>query len=507
MRPLTRTGNYSAHRLIRDSLNGLWETGIVDVDPWGDHWVVRDDGKIYEPNRGQLNFHNSTARFRILFGGRGSGKTTAGSQEAIRNRIRLGLSGSVVNPDMENFKYSTWPEFRRWVPWDRVIDNDQRMGEFGWEPRGNFVVHFKNGAVVYCKGLRDPDAARGPNLNWLWYDEGGRDKTGLAWKLAVAGVRVGANPAAWVTTTPRGAGHWTAKTFINAETPDEIAEMLESVGYSGDLYSYGFASIHDNRNNLDPAFYASMLTMYAGKFAEQELNGVVIDTIRGLVYDNFGVDNVTPIAEYDPTRGPVEIAFDDGFSTSPRVFLFIQIDDDGVANIFDEMVHFRHDAETCIAEAKQLLSNRQQRHFDDGSTNVSNPGQPIQYGDQWRPSRQSPIVHCRFEIAVGDPSAVQLRDQFRRADIAGRAPKIKSVVEGIKLVYRLIRSDDGFVRVRIHPRCKNTIREFSEGYRWPDRGDDSEDWEWNESTKPIKIDDHTADAFRYWATLRMIRRI
>lgn len=501
-RPLRQTGGSSATRQIRDAVTGLWQSGIVDAEPWGDGWAIRNDGHIYNPNPGQLEFHKSRARFKIFFGGRGSGKSAAGAQEAIRTRIRLGLSGSVVNPDMENFKYSTWPEFRRWIPWNRVIESDRRMASFGWEPRGNFIIHFTNGARVYCKGLKNPDAARGPNLNWLWYDEGGRDRLGMAWKLAIAGVRVGPNPAAWVTTTPRGRGHWTAKQFINVDIADDVRTIMDEIGFTGDLHSHHYASIHDNRDNLDPMFYAAMLTMYAGKFADQELRGVVIDTIRGLVYDNFGVDNITEAAEYDPSRGPVEIGYDDGFSTSPRVLLFIQIDDNGTINVFDEQYHFRHDAATCINEAKTALIQRQAPF---AKINITNAGEPIQYGDAWRADNDQPANRARFEIAVGDPSAAQLKNEFRMADIVARSPRDKSVIEGLKLVYRLIRSDDGVVNVRVHPRCKNFVREMSEGYQWPDRGDDSEDWQWDESTVPIKQDDHGPDAFRYWAMLRTKR--
>jgi hypothetical protein len=67
---------------------------------------------------------------------------------------------------------------------------------------------FVNGAKAYCKGLRDPDSGRGPNMNWVWYDEAGRDKTGMGWKLAIAGVRIGVEPKAWATYTPKDFYHW-----------------------------------------------------------------------------------------------------------------------------------------------------------------------------------------------------------------------------------------------------------------------------------------------------------
>lgn len=437
----------------------------VRTSPWrtGDYFV-RDDGHLYVPNPGQQLFHESGVRYKALVGGRGSGKSTAGAQEALR-RIRRGLPGLVLNPDFENFKLSTWPEFKRWIAWEHVIARDQRMGEFGWEPTAPFVIHFDNGATVNCKGLRDVDSARGPNVNWLWYDEGQRDRTGASWKVAIGGVRVGPDPSAWVTMTPRGKRHWTFKMFVQQEVPAEVQVLLDELGYRGPLYEYHHASIHDNRANLDPLFYASMMTAYTGKWGEQELEGLFVETAEGLVYEEFGADNISALADYEKKRGPVEIAYDDGFAHSPRVFLFIQVDDKGVVNIFDELYHTRHLPAVCISEAKAMAKG---------------------YG----------IEH--FEIAVGDPSAVQLAEALRQADIPARGGSA-GVIEGINNIRRLVRGADGKVGLRVHSRCRNFIREMGEDYQYPEgaKGDE---------VKPVKEEDHGPDAIREWAWMRMRRR-
>jgi phage terminase large subunit len=491
---------------------------------WPGGWVTRDDGKAYEPNTGQLAFHDSPAPFRALFGGRGSGKTAAGAQEAIR-RISLGLSGSVLNPDFENFKYSTWPELKRWIPWDKVIPADRRMASHGWEPHMAFALHFTNGAVMYCKGLKNPDAARGPNLNWLWYDEAGRDRTGAAWQLAIAGVRIGPAPAAWITTTPRGTRHWTAQEFAYKKFSEDTLAALALIGLDeGDLesmYDHSFASIEDNIANLDPMFYARMRTSYQGKFAQQELQGAIVDITEGLVYDNFGPDNITTDADYTPGRGEVELAYDDGFSTSPRVLLMIQRDGAGNVYVFDEVYHYRHQGTTCIAEGKEQLLAHMQPHahewarqygaFSGAFSRNGHELPDLEYNDTWKWQERAgyePLPHlARFAIACGDPSAAQFKDALRKADIPARTPKKSTVREGIKRVYALVRSDDeldeddqlvpGRIRTFVHPRCKNFIREFSEGYRYPEGGGDV----------PIKADDHCPDGFRYWVDVRMRRAV
>jgi hypothetical protein len=262
--------------------------------------------------------------------------------------------------------------------------------------------------------------------------------------------------------------------FVNQEVPEEVQKVLDDVGHDGPLYEYFHLSIHDNVANLDPLFYASMVSAYTGKFADQEIDGKFVETAEGVVYEQFGPDNISEGAEYDPTRGPVELAYDDGFAVSPRVFLFIQRGEDGEIYVFDDLVHVKHLASVCVSEAKDMMAEHvrlagirgEQRH-----------------------------QKARIAIAVGDPSAAELREAFRRSDIPARGGQ-NPIIEGIKRVRALICDGGGFRRLIVHPRCKTMIQEFSEDYRYPDpesvRGD----------MKPLKEHDHTADAFRYWAMTR-----
>lgn len=232
--------------------------------------LFTDDDGIVKESVGKKGFLESKARFPALCGGRGSGKTGDGAQKTLR-KIMLGQPGAVINPDFENFRYSTWPEFREWIPWDLVIKSQQHRRNPSWEPRQPFTMVFKNGARACCKGLKNPDSARGPNLNWLWYDEAGRDETGLSWTIAIASVRIGPDPQAWATFTPNGDDHWTYDFFVKQEVDPTILEMLPKGVV---LTEFFFTSIKENRDNLDPAFYASMLAKYpVGWLRDQEIDG------------------------------------------------------------------------------------------------------------------------------------------------------------------------------------------------------------------------------------------
>src|SRR3990172_2336048 len=131
----------------------------------GNGYFVRNDGKLYNPKPNQAGFISSRSRFVGFSGGRGSGKTAGGAQKALF-KIMQGNSGAAMNPDFENFKTSTWPELKEWIPWDMVVPKHRYRRSDSWEPIRPFTMVFKNGARIYCKGLKDPDSARGPNINW-----------------------------------------------------------------------------------------------------------------------------------------------------------------------------------------------------------------------------------------------------------------------------------------------------------------------------------------------------
>lgn len=237
-------------------------------------YFVKRDGTLYNPTEAQSSFIASTARFALYFGGRGSGKTCAGSQKAL-SKIMRGENGAVINPLFSDFKDSTWKEFKQWIPWDMVVPTQRHRVKDEWQPSQPFTMVFTNGVSVICKGLKNPDSARGPNINWLWYDESRNDLTGLAWKTAIASVRVGKNPQAWTTTTPMGMSHWLYEFFIEKDLPIEVLKAMEEEGIDMEtLISSHQGSIEDNKENLDPGFYISVLSSYpTGWLKRREVDG------------------------------------------------------------------------------------------------------------------------------------------------------------------------------------------------------------------------------------------
>jgi len=186
-------------------------------------------------------------------------------------------------------------------------------------------------------------------------------------------------------------------------------------------------------------------------------------SIRGLVYPNFGDANVTTEADYKPGVG-VYWGIDDGYAYGggrgtlgyhPRVILFAQSNALGGLDIFDEYV------------VTQELSERSIEHA------IAKP-------------------YTKPQFAIIDSSAAELRGRLWERGIQ-TIGATHVVVEGIKNLRRLIADPAGQRLFRVHPRCQELIYEMHH-YSSPDEGSAAVG-----EPKPLKKDDHCADAARYLA--------
>lgn len=182
---------------------------------------------------------------------------------------------------------------------------------------------------------------------------------------------------------------------------------------------------------------------------------------EGVVYSEFANENIVD-TEPDPEQA-IELAVDDGY-VDPRAILFVQRTGTEIL-VFDEIYHSRHLAEKCVSEVIDRCES-----------------------NGW----------MKPEIAIGSPEAKELQGQFRKADIPMRGGTHK-VIEGIKVVRRLIMDGQGVRSLKVHRRCKNFISELTDGYRYPEQGSKRDD------EKPLDGNDHACDAFRYWAWMRARR--
>lgn len=197
----------------------------------------------------------------LILAGRGFGKTRSGA-EWVREQVerhgkrRIALIGPTaadvrdVMVEGESGILSISP------PWFRPK----------YEPSKRRLT-WPNGAIATCFSADEPDRLRGPQHDAIWADELAAWKyPDYAWDMAQMGLRLGDDPRAIVTTTPR---------------PIQIIRDL--IADPGTVVTRG--STFDNRENLAERFLNQILTKYEGtRIGRQELYGEILDDVPGALW-------------------------------------------------------------------------------------------------------------------------------------------------------------------------------------------------------------------------------
>lgn len=130
-----------------------------------------------------------------------------------------------------------------------------------------------NGTVATLFNAVEPDQLRGPQFDLAWCDELAKwryaDET---WDQLAFGLRLGKNPRACITTTPR---------------PIPLVRKL--IAESRTVVTRG--STFDNRANLAATFIESIRARYEGtRLGRQELNAEILDDVPGALWTRAMID-------------------------------------------------------------------------------------------------------------------------------------------------------------------------------------------------------------------------
>lgn len=203
----------------------------------------------------------------VIMGGRGAGKTRAGS-EWVRTQVegpkpmdrgrarRVALVGETYDQAREVMVFgdsgilACSPPDRRpqWIATRRTLV---------W-PNGSEATVFSG---------HDPEALRGPQFDAAWIDELAKwKKPREAWDMLQFGLRLGDDPRQVVTTTPR-----------NVQVLKDIIAAKSSVMTT--------AKTEANAANLAKSFLEEVKTRYAGtRLGRQELDGVLLEEEEGALW-------------------------------------------------------------------------------------------------------------------------------------------------------------------------------------------------------------------------------
>lgn len=406
--------------------------------------------EIKAPQGAQRDFIKSGALVKKFQAGQGGGKTVAGVFE-VRRYVRRWANAIVICTE------PTYPMVRDILR----VEFDRQFEAAGETDRIQYRVsegkyRLVNGSEIWLRQCDQPDRLRGPSVAAVWMDEAGQSPY-AAFQILSGRVRQQGFPHLMLFTgTPRGRNwfHWC---FEKGDRPDGAPPYLgtmlrETIGEEPEQFRWGSLQ----NPYLDPVTKGLLQSAYppGSPMYRQEVLGETINA-EGLVYQHFDPDRHVQYLpdELDPSAEPLVfvrtvVGVDWGWA-NPGVLLVGALCSDGRIWLLDEVYQTERGINWWADEGCRIQA-------------------------AYRPGE----FRC-------DPSEPANINQFAAKGLpAGKANN--EVLAGITAIAGLI-SNDG---LRVHPRCTNTIREFS-AYSWKDRRGESV------PDEPDKIDDHSMDALRY----------
>jgi len=157
---------------------------------------------------------------------------------------------------------------------------------------------WSNGAVATLFSADEPERLRGPQHDFAWCDELAAWRYPEAWDMLMFGLRLGLDPRAIVTTTPRPTKP------IRALIADP--KVVVSRGTTA-----------ENRANLAPAFLDQIVRRYQGtRLGRQELDAEILDDMPGGLWRRETIEATRMNALPELSR--VVVAIDPAVSASEK---------------------------------------------------------------------------------------------------------------------------------------------------------------------------------------------
>ena len=204
-------------------------------------------------------------RVGLILAGRGFGKTRMGAewvlQQVRRGRRRIALIGE------------TKADAR-----DVMVEGESGILACSGEHRPLYEpskrrLTWPNGAIAVCYSGAEPDQLRGPQHDGAWLDELAKYRYAEdPWSNLDLGLRLGDDPQAVITTTPR---------------PIPIVRDLVAVANA----TVTRGSTYDNLPNLAESFASRIIERYEGtRLGRQELHAEILDDVPGALWQRDDID-------------------------------------------------------------------------------------------------------------------------------------------------------------------------------------------------------------------------
>lgn len=160
-------------------------------------------------------------------------------------------------------------------------------------------VEFPSGAIGTLFTAEEPDRLRGPQHHKLWADEIASWKDpDAAWDMATLGLRLGDDPQAVITGTPRPIPLLKGLRDRSFLASDPLGRVVMTEG-----------ATRENERNLAASFIGELMTKYEGsRLGRQELDAEILEDVQGAIWHR-GMIEVTRV-QAAPAMTRVVVAID-----------------------------------------------------------------------------------------------------------------------------------------------------------------------------------------------------
>jgi predicted phage terminase large subunit-like protein len=228
-------------------------------------------------------------RVWLLLAGRGFGKTRAGA-EYVKAQVeaRKAWRIALVGPTAADARAVM-------VEGESGLLAISRPGNRPEYEPSKHLLTWPNGAIATTYSADEPDRLRGPQHDFAWCDELAAWRYPQAWDMLMFGLRLGADPRAIVTTTPR------PTKFIRELIADPKVVVTRG-------------RTVENAKNLAPAFLEQIVRRYQGtRLGRQELDAEILDDVPGALWSHAIIDAARTTIAPELTR--VVVAIDPAVSS------------------------------------------------------------------------------------------------------------------------------------------------------------------------------------------------
>jgi predicted phage terminase large subunit-like protein len=160
-------------------------------------------------------------------------------------------------------------------------------------------ITFKNGAIISLFSAEEPDRLRGPQYDFIWFDElAAMPNAQNVFDMAMFGLRLGKKPRALISTTPKP------------------IKILKDLIARPDVHVTKGKTL-DNADNLAPTFLTSIVARYQGtRLGRQELEGEILDDNPGALWSRDLIEKTRIPAGEHPELRRIVVAVDPAVSVS-----------------------------------------------------------------------------------------------------------------------------------------------------------------------------------------------